>query len=525
MRNITMKAVYAALALVVAFAMTSILPGSPGSATAGDRSAHPRRLAPAPSSHRSVLRVRNSNQLPMTKRVSIGWGKSMMVELPREIRDVMVSDPTFVDVVVQSSNRAFLIGKSHGQGNAFFFDTSGELVLTLEIEIQQDTSPLDALFHRLMPGSNIVTEIANDTLILTGSVRNPSDATKAVELARRFAVTRSPDRNENTTATRKVINMLTVDGEEQVQLRVIITEVQRSLLKQFGINIGALVNQGNFATSVLSNNALPLTAASLGGLPVPGINTAAASALNLFNRGPGPNSYGNSGVDGIWTSGGNGIAGAIRALERNGLVRTLAEPNLTAVSGETAKFLVGGEFPIPIAADEGRVTVSFKEFGVGLAFTPLVMSAGRISLKIETEVSELTNAGAVSMSNVTIPALRKRQAKSTVELPSGGSIALAGLMSSRTRQNFDGMPGIKDIPILGTLFRSRDFIKEESELVVIVTPYLVRPVARNKIARPTDGLAPATDMKANFLGHLNRIYGKGNAVQAGSTKDFGFIVE
>ena len=214
------------------------------------------------------------------------------------------------------------------------------------------------------------------------------------------------------------------------------------------------------------------------------------------------------------------------ALERNGLIRTLAEPNLTAISGETAKFLAGGEYPIPMVDSTGSLSVTYKEFGVGVAFTPTVMSEGRISLKIETEVSELTNNGAVTLAAIAIPALKKRSAKSTVELPSGGSLAMAGLLSNDTRQNIDGFPGLKDLPVLGTLFRSRDYIKQESELVVIVTPYLVRPTARKNLAKPIDGLADATDRKANLLGHLNAIYGHGSAPPTGDLKgDYGFIVD
>ena len=164
---------------------------------------------------------------------------------------------------------------------------------------------------------------------------------------------------------------------------------------------------------------------------------------------------------------------------------------------------------------DGKLSVTFKEFGVGLAFTPVVLSEGRISLKIDTEVSELTNEGAVVLSSISIPALKKRPAKSTVELPSGGSLAIAGLISDSTRQNIDGFPGLKDLPVIGTLFRSRDFTKQETELVVIVTPYMVRPTARQNLARPDDGLAPASDPKANFLGHLNRIYGKGRELPPG----------
>jgi pilus assembly protein CpaC len=208
-------------------------------------------------------------------------------------------------------------------------------------------------------------------------------------------------------------------------------------------------------------------------------------------------------------------------------VKTLAEPNLTAISGESAKFLAGGEFPIPVVDTQGGISVTFKEFGVGVAFTPTVLSEGRISLKIETEVSELTNTGSVALSGISIPALKKRQAKSTVELPSGGSLALAGLISDDVRQNIDGLPGLKDLPVLGTLFRSRDFIKQETELVVIVTPYIVTHTAKQNLARPIDGLGEATDLKANFLGHFNRIYGAGtNAPSAGDLKgDHGFIVE
>ncbi|MBA4173116.1 MAG: hypothetical protein C0511_10805 [Hyphomicrobium sp.] len=315
-------------------------------------------------------------------------------------------------------------------------------------------------------------------------------------------------------------------------LKVTVAEVQRSLLKQFGINLGAAINAGNFSTALLTANALPLTAAAgLGGLPVPGISTAGAGAgaLSNFNSGPvNANAlpFGNSGLAGVADLGGSRISHAIRALERDGLIKTLAEPNLTAISGESAKFLAGGEYPVPVVDSSGQISVVYREFGIGVTFTPIVLSEGRISLKIGTSVSELSNQGAVQISNLSIPALRTRKAESTVELPSGGSLAMAGLLSEDTRQNVDGFPGLKDLPVLGTLFRSRDFIKQETELVVIVTPYLVRPASRQQLGRPLDGLADASDMKANFLGHLNRIYGRGQPQPAGDLKgDYGFIVE
>ncbi|MES1179971.1 MAG: type II and III secretion system protein family protein, partial [Hyphomicrobium sp.] len=243
--------------------------------------------------------------------------------------------------------------------------------------------------------------------------------------------------------------------------------------------------------------------------------------LCTFNQGPG-GAFGNSGLSSSWGTGNNRIQSAIRALERDGLIRTLAEPNLTAISGEPAEFLAGGEVPYVTGVDTqtGQSAVAFKKFGVQLSFTPVVLSEGRISLKIDTSVSDISQFIANN------PVFDTRQAKTVVELPSGGSLALAGLINTKTQQNIDGLPGAKDIPILGTLFRSRDFQNQESELVVIVTPYVVQPTSRQQLALPTDGLAPATDLKADFLGHLNRIYGKGEGMPSGGLKgDYGFIVE
>ena len=222
-----------------------------------------------------------------------------------------------------------------------------------------------------------------------------------------------------------------------------------------------------------------------------------------------------------------GIAYTLRALERNGLVRTLAEPNLTAVSGESANFLAGGEFPIPVATEDNTVTIEFKEFGVGLAFTPVVMSEGRISLKISTEVSELSTNGAVTFSSIAIPALSKRKTESTVELPSGGTLAISGLVSNNIQKNIDGFPGLKELPILGTLFRSTDFVKQgDRTRRDRHAVYRTADESKRKLAAPTDGLAPATDVKTYLLGHLNRIHGRAVRLPPGSLKDsYGFIVE
>ena len=484
-------------------------------------------------SHGTARPIGEDERLPAHREIRIGRNKSLMVELPRNVRDVLVSDPDVLDAVVQTSNRVFLVAKSKtaGQSNAFFLDENGDRILTLEITIDRDTLQLQELLNKHLPGSRITVEMIAESIVLTGSVPNPVAANKAYDIASRFAVLPYNENESNKRSPLKVINLLSVEGEEQVMLRVTVAEVQRSLLKQFGVNIGAIVNSGNFQTHVLTENALPLTAAAgLGSLPVAAIPTvgAANGALRLFNQGPISDlaPFGNSGVSGGWATGNQSIAHTLRALERDGLIKTLAEPNLTAVSGEAAKFLAGGEYPIPVVDSDGQISVVYKEFGVGVAFTPTVLSEGRISLKIETEVSELTNQGAVQIANLQIPALKKRQAKSTVELPSGGSLAIAGLISDDTRQNVDGFPGLKELPILGTLFRSRDYIKQETELVIMVTPYMVKPTARQELARPLDGLTAASDRKANFLGHLNRIYGRASAAPVGDLKgDYGFIVE
>lgn len=528
-----------ALGGLAGIALAAFIGGAAGEAAAqfkGStyRDARPEKArTPEEFNHGTVLRISEGDMMPAHRQVRIARNKSLMVELPRGVRDVLVSDPEVVDAVVQTSNRVFLVAKSKtaGQANAFFLDENGDRILTLEITIDRDTVQLQDFLNKHLPGSRIKVEMISESIVLTGSVPSPAASNQAYDIATRFAVMPYGEAEKDKRFQMKVINLLSVEGEEQVMLRVTVAEVQRSLLKQFGINIGAIINSGNFTTHVLTENALPLTAAQgLGTLAVPAIPTvgAAAGALNLFNQGPISDlaPFGNSGTSGFWNTGNQSVAHTMRALERDGLVKTLAEPNLTAVSGEPAKFLAGGEYPIPVVDSDGKLSVIYKEFGVGVAFTPTVLSEGRISLKIETEVSELSNQGAVQLANLQIPALKKRQAKSTVELPSGGSLAIAGLISDDTRQNIDGFPGLKDVPILGTLFRSRDFIKQETELVIMVTPYMVKPTARKELARPVDGLGDPTDRKGIFLGHLNRIYGRANVAPPGDLKgDYGFIVE
>jgi len=510
----------------------------------------------------SVMQIPANAALPISKKITLGVGRSMMLQFPMELRDVMVADPTKVDAIVQTSDRVFLVARGAGSTNAFFFDAQGNQIMTLEISIGSDLGALDNLLKRLIPSSNIKTDLAGTAIVLMGSVRTPSDAARASDIANQFAsanknltgsgytyqsqtqggvttTTGSFNNNRDSTSDKKVINLLTIDGEDQVMLKVTVAEVQRSILKQFGINFASQFSVGPFSFSPMTSNSFPITSATLGGLPKPGIVTQDAVNAAITGKTPIPatclpilpatanSSYLSApGVSGSFNAVGGCVAYTLQALEREGLVRTLAEPNLTAVSGESAKFLAGGEYPVPVSAANGEIGISFKEYGVGVAFTPTVMSEGRISLKIDTQVSELSNDGALVLAGTQIPSLTKRSALSTVELPSGGSIVMAGLLSDTTRNNIDGTPGLKDMPILGALFSSKDYQKSETELVIIVTPILVHPTAMSNLAKPSDGLAPASELKANFLGHLNRVYGKGRQLPDGGLKgNYGFIVE
>ncbi len=438
-----------------------------------------------------------------SRSIVLGLNKAAIVELPVAARDVLVSNPKIVDAVVRTSTRIYLIGLTVGQTNAFFFGDKGQQILNLEINVERDLSGLRRTLRQFLPDARIDVQPMADNIVLTGTVPNAASADQARELATRFlgGDPASAGASGTSGASGKVLNMLAIEGKEQVMLKVTIAEMQRNVIKQLGIDLSATGSIGNFAFNLATANPF-----SIQGLPLGGLTTAGTNVK----------------------TGDTTIGSALRALEEDGLVRTLAEPTLTAISGESAKFLAGGEFPVPVAKDDqGNITVDYKQFGVGLAFTPVVLSEGRISLKISTEVSELTTAGAIVSQSLSIPGLNVRRAETTLELPSGGSLVMAGLISDRTKQNIDGVPGAKDLPVLGSLFRSRDYQKNETELVVVVTPYVVDPTGRKNIALPTDGYAPASDMDTILMGRLNATYGaSGSAPTDKKLKGpVGFVVD
>lgn len=479
---------------------------------------HP--VATAEAASESIVRISESGR-GIHKRLKLGLNKALVVDLPQDAHDILVADPAMADAVTRTSRRIYLFGKSVGQTNIFIFGPGGQEIVSLDLEIERDIEGLQANLRRFLPESQIKVEIVSDNIVLTGTVRTPQDAAQAEKLAQAFlkggeATTRNQTASGGQTnggvaiyaenrQTSQIVNLLTIEGEDQVTLKVTVAEVNRQVLKQLGFN-GSVQDNGSSARGGISfANPVNLgNAAALGGL---------------------------GGV--VGSIGTTTISSYVNAMEQAGVMRTLAEPSLTAISGQQAKFYVGGQFRLPgqqeVTVDQttNRPTVSRTietvDYGVELNFKPVVLSAGRISLNIETNVSEPTYEGSVPTGNgssLSVPgntymSIRKREASTSVELPSGGSIVIAGLVQDNIRQAMSGLPGISKVPVLGTLFRSKDFIRNETELVIIATPYLVRPVARNQLARPDDNFNPENDAAMYFLNRVNKIYGRKEPVQAG----------
>jgi pilus assembly protein CpaC len=456
--------------------------------------------------------------------VPLGVGKSVVLDLPRDVKEVLIADPTIANVVLRSSRRAYMIGSKVGQTNVFFFDHSGQQIVGVDLAVTRDLNGIRAALKQALPQADIRVEgIGEDGIMLTGTVATAAESQLAYNVASQL-VRKLNGTTTNVSATgglatssttsggngSGVINGLTIRSADQVMLKVTVAEMQRDVLKQLGVDLSGEFGSG--ASMVRFNTDNPFT--------VQGNPLSSTRIEPTF--GP-PN---------------NRVTATIRAMERAGVIRTLAEPNLTAISGENATFLAGGEFPVISSIScQGNVctpTVEFKKFGVSLTFTPVVLSEGRISLKVMAEVSELSADGALQQAGFTIPSLKTRRADSTIEIPSGGSLAMAGMIQEQTKQQINGLPGLLQLPVLGQLFRSRDFNNRQTELVVIVTPYVVRSVARRNLSRPDDGFADASDPATYLLGRLNRIYGvvqpngpvKGPVVPQGAYRGkYGFILD
>ncbi|MFT3809932.1 MAG: type II and III secretion system protein family protein [Micropepsaceae bacterium] len=457
-----------------------------------------------------TVQVRAGGDSPSSERVTLGLNKAAIIELPADAADVLVSNPAIVDAIVRTPRRIYILGLTVGQTNAFFFNDQGKQLLNLEIRVERDMDALTDLMRAHFAKADIKVESVNDNIVLSGVVESAAVAEQAREMAVRYVGDPA-----------KVLSMISVSGRQQVMIRVRVAEMQRVVAKQLGIDLEAM--------------------ARLGGVPV---NFSADSEFSLMGRSltPGSSTIGQlpPSLSQIADPGYNNVEGTVRAMERAGVLRLLSEPNLTAISGETANFLAGGEFPVPSGTDDsGNVRIDFRQFGVGLAFTPLVLSEGRISLKVSSEVSELTSEGALTVPSntirtsngdlitnpgLTIPGLRVRRAETTVELPSGGAMMMAGLLRDDFKQNIDGYPGLKDLPVLGALFRSRDYQMNQTELVIIVSAILVDPVSGKELSMPTTGFVPPTDAQAYLNGQSNATYTTSVTPAPGAASS-GYIIE
>lgn len=464
------------------------------------------------------LRIHRGGEGAGARTVTLGLGKAIVVDLPAEARDVLLSEPLIADAVMRTASRAYIIGRKVGQTNVFFFDSQGRQIANLEIRVEPDVRGLLDLLRAATPEARVNVESVNGTIVLSGNVGSAAEADRIVQIATRYLTTEQAagGAGGGANAQAPLVNLLTIQNEEQVLLKVRMVEMSRSLVKQLGVNLNAqnIINEflpEDVFASVATSNGFSVTGSLLGGVTAGGgIADTVLTPTTLSppaGQLPAPAGAARSGAaatgDLIQKS---QVDASIAAFERVGLLRVLAEPNVTAVSGESGSFLAGGEFPIPVGQEDGKISIEFKPFGVGLAFTPIVLGNGRISLKLSTEVSETTGEGAISANGLIIPALQVRRAETTVEVPSGGAMVIAGLIQERTRQALEGVPGAKDMPGLGALFRSRDFVNSESELVIIVTPYIVRPTSPDRLRTPADGYQNPTDMDAIFRGRINQVY-------------------
>ncbi len=463
----------------------------------------PTSLAQTASLHLTLTAADSS----AAREVILPRDKTAVIDLPAAAADVVVSNPDIVDAVVRNANRVYLVGKKIGQSNAFFFDHQGRPIGHLDIRVEPDAQTLNTMIAKIVPKARVRAEALSGSLILTGTVPSAADADRVLQLAKQLlAGTQGQNgaagaAQATGTYSGNIVNSIVVEGEEQVLIKVRVIELSRNIVKQLGINvdleniINRVVSEDTFV-NLATANGFSIAGQLLGGL------TATGGVIRDDSVPITPAGSGQTPTDPTNQT----VAATVRAFERAGLARVLAEPNLTAISGESAKFLAGGEFPVPVAADNGQIAIAFREFGIGLAVTPLVLSGGRISLKIATEVSDLSQSGAITLQGISIPALSVRRAETTVEMPSGSAMVIAGLIQESTRQAIEGVPGAKDLPVLGAAFRSRDFVNSDTEIVIIVTPYLVKPVDPKDLKTPLDGYRNASDAGGFFRQRLNAVY-------------------
>ena len=477
----------------------------------------PASIVPAGATNLALVKAPNQAAVPAPsdlrilpgegpRKFTLGAGRSSIVQLPEDASEIFIGNPQVANAVVRSARKLFVLGIAPGQTTIFALDKTGRRIATLELVINsRDVGDLSAILRTAMPSSDIRVQAVNDTIILTGFVDSAVDAQKAQDIAGAYvgytavggggAATGSGGGSSVSFGSTQVvsgnlINSLVIREKEQVMLKVSVVEVQRAVLKQLGVNLSA------------------------GSMTLNGRTTGIGSFMS-------PSGSTENGVNGFATgtflSGGTALNATMQAFERNGVAHVLAEPTVTAISGESAKFTAGGTIPVITGSDIGfangrsscKSSIEQKPYGVVLNFTPTVLSEGRISLHLSTEVTEQDpSQHVVTCGNSNTFGFRTRQNETTVELPSGGSLVTAGLIQQSDKQAISGTPGLMNLPILGALFRSRDYQRDESELMIIVTPYIARTLRPDQIAKPDDGFQSASDPQGWFLGRINRIYSR-----------------
>ncbi len=455
---------------------------------------------PVPEANAPVITIGSAEQ-GSARRMDLSIGRSVIIDLPRDAKEVFVANPKVANAVVRSTRKIFVIGMENGATSIFVLDAEGRQIATLEVNVGRDLNVLRQTLRTSLPGATIEVRPAGDSIILTGAVASASEAQQAVDIANAFV---GVSGGLFSSAKGGVINSLTIKGKEQVMLRVTVVEVARSVLKQFGISTAG----GWSGFDLTTAQAFPL-------------NPQVQALGNTFKAG--------------FSAGGFSLNATLNAFERAGVSRILAEPTLVAISGESATFTAGGEVPVPKSQDcsivagvrSCQIGTEFKPYGINLAFTPVVLAENRISLRVSTEVTELDYENQVRFEVVNVPGIKVRKSTTSVELPSGASMMTAGLLSQTWGQAISGTPGLMNLPILGTLFRSRDYQRRETELMILVTPYIAKAMEAREVARPDDGFVESYDGQAVLLGRLNKLYGVvgADASAQGLRGRFGFITD
>jgi pilus assembly protein CpaC len=406
--------------------------------------------------------------------ISIEASKGRLIRLDVPVKTVFIANPDIADVQIKSPRVMYITAKKPGETTLIAVDDNDRVLVNVSITVNHNLSRLKRTLDAVLPGNRIQVRSVDGAVVLVGEASSPIDAAQAADIAARFV-----ERKEH------LVNNITVKGPNIVNLRVRVVEIQRSVTRQIGVNWDTVIRTGLF-TFGLATGAAPLS--------------AAASALGIAGQQPGqifnvrrPVNAGRvNNAYGRWTDGTFDITAMVDLLEADGLVKTLAQPNLSAMSGKTAHFLAGGEFPVPIPQSDGVVTIEFKKFGVSLSFTPVILAGNRINMRVAPEVSQLSNQGAIQVGNFQIPALITRRAETMVEVASGQSFVIGGLLQNNIVRDINKIPWLSDVPVLGKLFTSENFQRNETELVIIVTPYIVTAIRDEAPAVPVTTAPPAT---------------------------------